>query len=131
METPQTLTSIKNSKTQRDSAGDITLFVEYRGKEHVIKTHRYEYRSLMALLYDKFYFENFGDCKGVGRCGTCHVKIENSINGLSTKEGNEETTLSRMENVTENSRLSCQILVTEAIDQVRFIVADEGDLGLY
>ena len=85
----------------------------------------------MALLYDKFYFENFGDCKGIGRCGTCHVKVENSAADLLRRVGNEQTTLGKMESVAVNSRLSCHMLITEEINQARIIIADEGDLGLY
>ena len=109
---------------------EIRFSVEYQGKELTIVTHQHEYRSLMALLYDKFYFENFGDCKGIGRCGTCHVKVQNSETTLR-RIGNEATTLSKMENVTENSRLSCHILITDELNNARFIVVDDGDLGLY
>ncbi len=110
---------------------EIVLFVTYRGKDYQVKTYQHEYRSLMALLYDKFYFENFGDCKGIGRCGTCHVKVSHPRKELLTRVGNEYTTLNKMENVSENSRLSCQIMITEAIHQSHFTIADDGNLGLY
>jgi ferredoxin, 2Fe-2S len=110
---------------------EITFYVTHRGTRHEVKTYPYEYTSLMALLYDTFYFENFGDCKGIGRCGTCHVMVENPPSELLTRVGNEQTTLSKMENTSESSRLSCQIPITEAIDQMHFVVMDDGDLGLY
>jgi 2Fe-2S ferredoxin len=110
---------------------EIRFVIEYQGKEHTIVTHQHEYRSLMALLYDKFYFENFGDCKGIGRCGTCHVKVDHSEVKLLQRVGNEHTTLGKMENVSNNSRLSCHILITEDINNARFIIADDGNIGLY
>lgn len=110
---------------------EITFYVTHRGTRHEVKTYPHEYRSLMALLYDTFYFENFGDCKGIGRCGTCHVKVESPPSGILTRVGNEQTTLSKMESTDESSRLSCQILITEAINQLHFVIVDEGDLGLY
>lgn len=110
---------------------EILFFIEYQGKEHTIVTYQHEYRSLMALLYDKLYVENFGDCKGIGRCGTCHVKVDNSEVSLLQRVGNEHTTLSKMENVSNNSRLSCHILITQDIHNARFTIADDGNIGLY
>ena len=109
----------------------ITFYVTYHGIRHEIATHETDYRSLMALLYDKFYFEDFGECKGIGRCGTCHVRVSDASPALLARIGNEQTTLSKMENVTELSRLSCQIQVTKAIHNAHFEIVDEGDLGLY
>ncbi|HEY0743524.1 MAG TPA: 2Fe-2S iron-sulfur cluster-binding protein [Chryseosolibacter sp.] len=109
----------------------IIFHVNYRGCTHEVTTHENEYRSLMALLYDKFYFEDFGDCKGIGRCGTCHVRVLTASPALSIRQRNETTTLGRMENVTETSRLSCQILITDAIEQMHFEVIDDDNPGLY
>ena len=109
----------------------ISFVVTYRDVTLEVSTFRTEYRSLMALLYDKFYFDGFGDCKGIGRCGTCHIKIENGPPYLLQRTGNENTTLGKMENVSFNSRLSCQIQITEALDQLHFSIMDDGDPGLY
>ena len=109
----------------------ILFTVTHRGVTHSVSTFPFEYRSLMALLYDKFYFENFGDCKGIGRCGTCHVIVQEGNPDLNVRSGNEETTLSRMESVTVHSRLSCQILITEALHQMHFDIVDDDELGLY
>jgi 2Fe-2S ferredoxin len=110
---------------------DIIFYVQYRGSKREVKTYRHEYRNLMALLYDKFYFENFGECKGIGRCGTCHIKVDYAASDLTNRIGNEHVTLAKMENVETTSRLSCHILVTEAIHNACFTIADEGNLGLY
>lgn len=109
----------------------INFHVTYRGYKHAVTTTENEYRSLMALLYDKFYFEDFGDCKGIGRCGTCHVRVLTPSSALSVRQGNETTTLGRMENVTESSRLSCQILIDDAIEQMHFEIVDDENPGLY
>ena len=70
----------------------------------------------MTLLYDKFYVEDFGECKGTGRCGTCHIHILNPREELLNKERNETTTLHRMGTVSANSRLACQILIDEKLN---------------
>ena len=92
----------------------ITAFVN--GERHSIATFQGEYRSVMALLYDQLYIESFGECKGIGRCGTCHVRILNHSSKLLAREGNEMTTLSKMDVVYNNSRLACQMNIDESLD---------------
>jgi ferredoxin, 2Fe-2S len=110
---------------------DITVVVINDGKEFVFHTYTGEYRSLMALIYDKIYIADFGDCKGIGRCGTCHVHLLNYEGELLNREGNEETTLSKMPVTEPNSRLSCQISIDERIHGLRVEVIHDDELGLY
>jgi ferredoxin, 2Fe-2S len=110
---------------------DIELFVKCEGKDYTFLTYTNEYRSLMALIYDKIYVENFGDCKGIGRCGTCHVHLLNYKGELLKREGNEETTLHKMPLTEPSSRLSCQILIDERIHELHVEVVHDDDLGLY
>ncbi|MEO7692798.1 MAG: 2Fe-2S iron-sulfur cluster-binding protein [Chryseolinea sp.] len=85
----------------------------------------------MMLLYDKFFIEDFGACKGIGRCGTCHVVIIGYDGELLQQAGKESTTLSKMENMKPNSRLSCQILIDESIEGLEFKVVDDKDPVMY
>ncbi len=110
---------------------DIEIFVNCEGKDYTFQTYANEYRSLMALIYDKIYIENFGDCKGIGRCGTCHVHLLDYEGELLKREGNEQTTLSKMPVTLPNSRLSCQILMNEVVNGLRVEIVVDGDLGLY
>lgn len=104
----------------------IISFTIFIGEErHEVQSYRGEYRNLMTLLYDKFYIEDFGECKGVGRCGTCHVHILNSSGELLQRVGNETTTISKMERVTDQSRLACQINVDEKLDGAVIAVAKQ------
>lgn len=48
----------------------------YEGEKYELQTYEGEYRNLMVLLHYKMYIENFGECKGMGRCGTCAIKVE-------------------------------------------------------
>ncbi len=99
---------------------DISITVFLLNEKHTIQTYQGEYRNLMALLYDKFYMEDFGECKGIGRCGTCHIHILNDAE-LVNKEnaGNENTTLAKMDCVQWNSRLACQIIIDQKLDGVQ------------
>lgn len=57
------------------------------------------------------------DCGGACACATCHVYVdENWLGKLKDKDDMEESMLDFAEDVRENSRLSCQILVTDELD---------------
>jgi 2Fe-2S ferredoxin len=71
---------------------DIHVKVLLGDEEYMLETYTNEYRNLMMLLYDKIYIEDFGECKGMGRCGTCVVEILESINNMSCRVRNEEAT---------------------------------------
>lgn len=92
---------------------DIVFTVLFGNKKYTIKTYHGEYRNLMQLITDKIFIEDFGDCKGMGRCGTCVVTITNWKNKEPVKERNEAATLNKDGNENKSVRLSCQILITE------------------
>ena len=100
---------------------DIHIIVFLQNEKHTILTYQGEYRNLMALLNDKFYIDDFGECKGIGRCGTCHIHILNSVDLIlsKAKAGNENTTLGKMNCVQWNSRLACQIIIDKNLDGVQ------------
>lgn len=83
-----------------------------------------EYHSLMELLFDK-YMEDWGDCKGRAWCGTCHIQI---IEGKVSEEmdADEKDTLSKLYDVTEESRLACQIPVNAELHQMVFRIMDRN-----
>jgi len=66
-----------------------------------------EYHNLMELLFDK-YIEEWGDCKGRAWCGTCHIQILQG-NLLEKLDEDEKRTLSKINGITNRSRLTCQI----------------------
>lgn len=109
------------------SQTDIQFNVSVDGEAFEVATRKGEYRNLMVLLYDKFYFDGFGECKGIGRCGTCHVQLKNAGGKLLIRVGNEDTTLSKMPGVTQNSRLACQIMIDEKLDGLTIEVASPSE----
>ena len=94
-------------------AKDIHVKVLLGDEEYMLETYTNEYRNLMMLLYDKIYLEDFGECKGMGRCGTCVVEILESTNNISPTVRNEEATLKKTGFANTNIRLSCQIQVND------------------
>jgi 2Fe-2S ferredoxin len=101
---------------------DIVVHVFYEGQEYKLNTYPNEYRSLMMLIYDRIYTEGFGECLGMGKCGTCLVEIISSIYELSYYERNEETTLSKAGVRGGNVRLACQMIIDESMDGLKVIV---------
>jgi 2Fe-2S ferredoxin len=99
----------------------------YEGEKYELQTYEGEYRNLMVLLYDKIYIESFGECKGMGRCGTCVVKVEGLPEAIDTLDRNEESTLFKMGIIQQqNIRLACQLLVDKNLENVIVrIVGDE------
>lgn len=98
---------------------DIVVHVFYEGQEYKLNTYPNEYRSLMMLIYDRIYTEDFGDCLGMGKCGTCLVEIISSRHELSYYERNEVTTLSRTGVQSRDVRLACQMVMDESMDGVK------------
>jgi ferredoxin, 2Fe-2S len=105
---------------------DIVFTVLFGDEKYVIQTYEGEYRNLMALIADKIVAENFGECKGMGRCGTCMATIANWKIKAPSKERNEEVTLSKCSPDNEDVRLSCQILITENLSDSTVHIKDES-----
>ena len=66
-----------------------------------------------------------GDCGGVCSCATCHVHVDPEYMAMVGKPDEiEADMLEFQENVSEYSRLSCQINVSEDIDGIVLKVAN-------
>lgn len=83
----------------------------------------------MHFIFDRIYIEDFGDCGGMGRCGTCLVQIVNQKFSYIDYERNELTTLGRLGEILPNTRLACQILVDERINNMQCRVILPESLG--
>jgi ferredoxin, 2Fe-2S len=103
----------------------VRIHVIIGSRDYFLETYPREYPNLMSLISNTILVDDFGDCKGMGRCGTCHIEV---IDGglLIRSEGNEGSTLGKLARTTEASRLSCQIPVDESLNGavVRIISED-------
>lgn len=106
----------------------IHFTVYYEGNKHELQTYTHEYRNLMMLLFDQIYIEDFGECKGMGRCGTCAVKIIEYSKLLNTLDRNEPQTLAKFGIRSENIKLSCQILVDEQLENITVEIVGNNNL---
>ena len=65
-------------------------------------------------------------CGGCCACATCHVYIDDKwLNKLTPKEDEEESMLDQAFDVRVNSRLSCQINLSDELDGLELELAPE------
>jgi 2Fe-2S ferredoxin len=90
-------------------------YVEHNGKEHVVdvKTGM----SVMEGAVKNLIPGIDADCGGACACATCHVYVDQAwLSKLEPMQEMEKTMLDFAEAVEGNSRLSCQIKVSDALD---------------
>ena len=93
-------------------------FIEPDGKEHVVEV--LEGTSLMHAAVQKLIPGIEAECGGALACATCHIYVDA---GWQDKTGKpspmEEDMLDFAYDMRENSRLSCQIVLTEALNGLK------------
>ncbi|RAK63396.1 2Fe-2S iron-sulfur cluster-binding protein [Phenylobacterium kunshanense] len=93
-------------------------YVEHDGTEHVV-----DVKSGLSVMEGAVKNNIPGidaDCGGACACATCHVYVDDAwLPKTGTKSAMEESMLDFAEGVTENSRLSCQIKVSDDLDGLR------------
>ena len=90
-------------------------YIEHNGAEHVVdaKTGL----SVMRGAVDNNIPGIDADCGGECACATCHVYVDPAwLPKVGGRTPQEETMLSFANGTEPNSRLSCQIEVTDALD---------------
>ena len=92
-----------------------------------IPFRRFQYPNLMELIVDTYY-EDMGECLGRGLCGTCHVKLQWGFLNDSI-EAVEKETLKNIYNVDINSRLACQIMLDEKINNMTFKIITDNKIN--
>lgn len=92
----------------------ITL-IEFNGQDHMIEAETG--KSLMQNALDNAVPGIDADCGGACACGTCHCFVEDSWGPMTGEaDAMEEAMLGMRPDRADNSRLSCQIQVTDEMD---------------
>jgi 2Fe-2S ferredoxin len=90
-------------------------YIEFNGKEHVIDVK--PGMSVMEGARKNNVPGIDADCGGACACATCHVFVDPAwVEKTGKRNDMEEATIDFAERVEPNSRLSCQITVTEEMD---------------
>jgi 2Fe-2S ferredoxin len=90
-------------------------YIEFSGKEHVVEVKNG--MSVMEGAVKNLIPGIDADCGGACACATCHVYVDKAwLEKLEPMQEMEKTMLDFAEGVEGNSRLSCQIKVSDALD---------------
>lgn len=104
---------------------DITIKItDRKGQTHHVKAPTDMALNLMQVIraYELEPVGTIGVCGGMAMCHTCQCYAINDMN-LPEKREAELATLSRLPNVKTNSRLSCQIPITAALEGLEIEIA--------
>ena len=92
-------------------------FIEFNGTEHVIDANSGE--SIMIAATSNLVPGIDADCGGECSCATCHVIIEDKwLAKLDSASETENSMLDLNPDRTANSRLSCQIDMSEELNGI-------------
>ena len=107
---------------------DVTIFIKDRdGVKHEVQAPTDMAMNLMEVVRS---FElapegTIGVCGGMAMCASCQCYVENEVE-LNPMEDDEEAMLSEAFNVKDNSRLSCQVPITEKLHLLEIELAPES-----
>ncbi len=83
-------------------------------------------RTVMEVIRDNSFDELLALCGGCCSCATCHVHIDPAFaDKLPKMSEDENDLLDSSDHRDANSRLSCQLPVTDAVDGMRVTIAKE------
>jgi 2Fe-2S ferredoxin len=81
---------------------------------------------VMEAIRDNGFDELLAMCGGCCSCATCHVYVhEEWLKATGTIGEDEDDLLDSSDHRTAQSRLSCQITITDALDGLRVSIAPE------
>lgn len=101
------------------------IFVtDLKGQEHALEA--VEGRRVMEIIRE-YGLPIKAECGGACACATCHVYVDEAwMDKIPPMRDDEEEMLDEAFNLQDNSRLSCQIIMSEELDGLKVTIA-EGD----
>ena len=94
------------------------------GEEHSFEASSSS--SVMEAIRDSGINEIAAICGGCCSCATCHVHVDPAyVAKLPARSADEYSLLSELEHFQDNSRLSCQIRVADAVEGLKVTIAPE------
>ena len=82
--------------------------------------------SVMEAIRDNGFDELLALCGGCCSCATCHVYVDPAFAGKVNPLGEDENDLlDSTDHRQDNSRLSCQLQMSEALDGLKVTIAPE------
>jgi 2Fe-2S ferredoxin len=81
--------------------------------------------SLMEFLKGNEY-DILATCGGIALCATCHVEVVKGYENLHAISNDEYAMLDTLPNITDTSRLSCQLKLSPEMDGITVKVMGDG-----
>lgn len=106
---------------------DVTIHITDReGEKHTVLAPTDMAMNLMEVVrsYELAPEGTIGVCGGMAMCASCQCYV-NSNTELNTMDDDEDAMLSEAFNVKDNSRLSCQIPITETLNGLEIELAPD------
>jgi len=101
------------------------IVTDHEGIEHTLEA--IEGWRVMEVIRD-YGLKIKAECGGACACATCHVYVDSAwLDKLTPPNADEEMMLDDAMQVEPNSRLSCQILMSEALDGLHVTLAPNPD----
>ena len=108
-------------------AQDVKItIIDREGVSHEVEAPTDMNMNIMELVraYELAPEGTIGICGGMAMCASCQCYVLNEVN-LPEKSDDEEAMLSEAFNVKENSRLGCQLHITEELEGLKLELAPE------
>jgi len=101
--------------------------IDREGASHEVDAPTDMSMNIMELVraYELAPEGTIGICGGMAMCASCQCYVLSENVELPPMQDDEEAMLSEAFNVKENSRLSCQIQITENLDGLKLELAPE------
>ena len=97
------------------------IVTDYDGKKHELEA--LEGWRVMEIIRD-WGLDIKAECGGACACATCEVYVDEEwVAKLKPASDEEENMLDQVPNVEGNSRLSCQIIMSEELDGLKVTLA--------
>ena len=81
--------------------------------------------SLMEFLKGNEY-DILATCGGMALCATCHVEVISGFDKLPEISNDEYAMLDTLPNITDTSRLSCQLRLSEELNNITVKIMGDG-----
>ena len=81
--------------------------------------------SLMEFLKGNDY-DILATCGGMALCATCHVSVINGFDQLNDISDDEYAMLDTLPNITDTSRLSCQLKLADNLNNITVKIMGDG-----
>ena len=108
-------------------AQDVKItIIDRKGISHEVDAPTDMNMNIMELVraYELAPEGTIGICGGMAMCASCQCYVLNDV-ALPEKSDDEEAMLSEAFNVKDNSRLGCQLHITEELDGLKLELAPE------